>query len=398
MGILDWFKKNQESTNFKTPEEYYAWKENWLENKPSEDITNKPQNKQLDNPKAKIADEILNTSATTPIQKLLADIKGKGRDGVPFLNPTYSPSSRIPCADFTSFIKGRLLANDIKSIVTLMQGLFGGIREEDINNLLKFDFNKYINYINKEALTELKSIWIIAEKNGNGVVREFLITGRESFTKYCAVALACQPYRLTENFQLLVKSANNFIKTMRKDVPYWKTFPLYKTNYPTENNITSCEFSDKYNSLTIGGRLHLYESLSHFSQSLTDCSNYNLRSFGVNSIDTIEEIISSDILLTEKCIAKISPFSYLNKKELMKLLDSKNIAYKKSWNTDKLFNAIMETNAKIIDEFMSDKQKERAIIKYQVNSRFKNDIDLLLKSIEENTIVYDLLCFINSKY
>lgn len=316
-----------------------------------------------------------------------------------------SPSSRIPCADFTSFIEGRLLANDIKSIVTLMQGIIAanpgcGIGVdwigENIRNVLNLDFNKYINYENNGALTELKSVWIIAEKSGGG--REFWITERESFTKYFSVALACQSFKLTEHFQSLVKSANNFIKFMKKDVPYWETFPLYKANYPTENIIPSSDFSLKYNSLTIGGRLHLFEALSNHSQSLTDCSNYNLRSFGVNSIDTVEEISSSDILLIEKCIAKISPFSYLNKKELMTLLESKNIAYKKSWNTDKLFNTIIETDAKIIDEFMSDKQKERAIIKYQVNSRFKNDVDLLLKSLEENIIVYNLLCFVNSQY
>ncbi len=80
MRRLDWFKKNQESANFKTPEEYYAWKEKWLENKPSEDTTNEPQNKQLDNPNAKIADEIQNTSTTIPIQKLPADSTSNYKD------------------------------------------------------------------------------------------------------------------------------------------------------------------------------------------------------------------------------------------------------------------------------------------------------------------------------
>lgn len=76
MGMLDWFKKNQESANFKTPEEYYAWKEKWFENKPSEDTTNEPQNKQLDNPNVNIADEVQNPSTTIPNQKLPADING----------------------------------------------------------------------------------------------------------------------------------------------------------------------------------------------------------------------------------------------------------------------------------------------------------------------------------
>lgn len=341
----------------------------------------------------------------SPIQKLLIDIKGKGRNEYPFIHPTYSPSSRIPCADFTSFIKGRLLVNDTESIVTLMEGVIVanpglGIGAdwigENITNLLNLGFNKYINYENKEALIELKSIWIIAEKSGGG--REFWITEREAFTKYFSVALACQSFQLTENFQLLVKSANNFIKTMRKDVPYWETFPLYETNYPTENEIPSNEFSLKYNSLTIGGRLHLYEALSNHSQSLTDCSNYNLRSLGINSFDTVDEIISSDILLTEKSVVKISPLEYLTKTELLNLLDSKNISYKKSWSKDKLFNFIIETDDKIIDEYMSDKQKEKSIVKYQVNPVFISDVKIFLKTANETKVVYNLLCFINSKY
>lgn len=370
---------------------------------------------------------IQKANTISPIQKLLIDIKGKGRTEYPFLHPTYSPSSRIPCVDFTPFIKDRLLANDIKSITALMQGVIGanpglGIGaeligenmvssgfqnsqrlgtgaewiEENIKNLLSLDFNRYINYENKEALTELKSIWILAEKSGGG--REFWITGQESFTKYFSVALACQPFKVSDNFSELVKNANSFIKTMRKDVPYWESFPLYQTNYPKENNIPSNEFSLKYNSLTIGGRLHLFEALNHISQSLTDCSNYNLRSLGINSVDTIEEIILSQILLTEKSIVVISPFEYLTKNELLKLLDSKNIAYKKSWNKDKLLNAIIETDASIIDEFMSDKQKERAIVKYQVNPQYTNDVNILLKTVEETKVIYDLLCFIDSKY
>lgn len=349
--------------------------------------------------------EIKKPNSISPIQKLLLDIKGKGRIEYPFLHPTYSPSSRIPCVDFTPFIKDRLLANDIKSIISLMQGVIGanpglGIGDvwigENIKNLLSLDFNKYINYENKEALIELKSIWILAEKSGGG--REFWITERESFTKYFSVALACQPFKVTDNFSQLVKNANGFIKTMRKDVPYWESFPLYQTNYPKENNIPSKEFSLKYNSLTLGGRLHLFEAVSHISQSLTDSSNYNLRSLGINSVDTIEEIISSQILLTEKSIVKISPFEYLTKNELIKLLDSKNIAYKKSWNKDKLLNAIIETDASIIDDFMNDKPKERAIVKYGVNPQYANDVDILLKTIEDTKVIYNLLCFIDSKY
>jgi hypothetical protein len=348
---------------------------------------------------------IQKANTISPIQKLLIDIKGKGRTEYPFLHPKYSPSSRIPCIDFTPFIKDRLLANDIKSITALMKGVIRanpglGIGAEwigeNIKNLLSLDFNRYINYKNKEALTELKAIWILAEKSGGG--REFWITERESFTKYFSVALACQPFKVSDNFSQLVKNANSFIKTMRKDVPYWESFPLYQTNYTKENNIPSNEFSLKYNSLTIGGRLHLFEALNHISQSLTDCSNYNLRSLGINSVDTIEEIILSQILLTEKSIVIISPFEYLTKNELLKLLDSKNIAYKKSWNKDKLLNAIIETDASIIDEFMSDKQKERAIIKYQVNPQYANDVDILLKTIEETKVIYNLLCFIDSKY
>ncbi|MGD8780650.1 MAG: hypothetical protein PVH88_17000 [Ignavibacteria bacterium] len=160
-----------------------------------------------------IEKNIKKANSISPIQKLLLDIKDKGRIEYPFLHPTYSPSSRIPCADFTPFIQDRLLANDIKSIISLMQGVIGanpglGIGDEwigeNIKNLLSLDFNKYINYENKEALIEIKSIWILAEKSGGG--RELWITERESFTKYFAVALACRHFTVTNNFSQLVKS------------------------------------------------------------------------------------------------------------------------------------------------------------------------------------------------
>ncbi|MCF6271410.1 MAG: hypothetical protein L3J41_16990 [Melioribacteraceae bacterium] len=345
------------------------------------------------------------TNSISPTQELLLKIKGKGRAEYPFLHPTYSPGSRIPCADFTPFIKERLSKNDIKSIIEVMQGVIQGNPglgigdewiEENIIDLLKLDFSEYLNFNNNEALLELKSIWILAEKSGGG--REFWITERSSFTKYFSVAMACQAYKLTNDFQLLVKSANNFIKTMRKDTPYWESFPLFKIDYPSENTMPSNEFIKKYNSLTIGGRLHLFESFKNYSQSLTDCSNYSLRNFGINSLDTIEEIILSKILLIEKSVIKISPFEYLTKNELVKLLDSQNIDYRKSWNKDKLLNAINTKDPLIIDEFMHDKQKEKIIFKYKINPIFSNDVNILLKSVEETKVVYNLLSFIGSKY
>src|SRR3972149_9325723 len=105
-------------------------------------------------------ENINHISSSSSIQELLFEINGKGREEYPFLHPTYSPSSRIPCADFTSFIKRRLLENDIKSIIKLIQGVIEanpglgiGVEwvEENIKNLLKLDFNKYINFANKEA-------------------------------------------------------------------------------------------------------------------------------------------------------------------------------------------------------------------------------------------------------
>lgn len=336
-----------------------------------------------------------------PLSKLLSEIEGKGREDYPLLDKTYALNSRIPCADFSGFIKERLLEYDIDSVIVLMNGILSGSFQWDnesswiekpIRELFKYDFEKYINYENRTAIYDLLSLWILAFKSGGGTA--FWITNKESIPRYMTIIMSCNAFKLTENFPELISTANKFIKEMRKQAPFWKDFPLYKNLKYSENVLPSEMFCEKFNSLSLGGRLTLYQSLFSHTDNYNTLSSFTLRNLGVDILDVLDEIKHSEILLIDENPTDVSLIKYVNKNELEILLNTNNIPFKKSWNKEKLYDAIVEVDYKIVERFVNENKKGQKFIKYQLNPKFKNDSEVLLKSVELTKPVYDTLLFI----
>jgi hypothetical protein len=76
-----------------------------------------------------------------------------------FLYPTYSPSSRIPCADFTPFIIDRLQNHDVSSIQTIMRAVIAANTrlatgpewiDRSVADIVALDFSRYCNSASPE--------------------------------------------------------------------------------------------------------------------------------------------------------------------------------------------------------------------------------------------------------
>lgn len=246
---------------------------------------------------------------TSAFEQLEKKVKAIGHSQYPFLNKTYSPSSRVPVTDFSGFIKSRLKSGDEKSILMLMRKIieanpgvglgigadkYGDYSWTDglVKEINSIDFNKYIEYSDASACWDIKALWILASKSGGG--REFWITEKENFNSIFAAAMTGYNHKLTAEFPKLVQSANSFIRKMRKDdIPYWQEYPLFKQIEEPELISSLNETRACFLNLSIGARIVLCSAIRKISGNLADCSTYSQRNMGINADQVAKELYDS---------------------------------------------------------------------------------------------------------
>ena len=155
------------------------------------------------------------------VDSFLSSIKGVGHPEYPILDKQYSPGSRIPCTDLVPFISKLIIEGDITSIKIVMRaviegnpglGIGPGWVDGSIDNILSIPFANYISFPLKDALPELKALFIVSAKGGGG--REFLIT--EEVPRL--MSWACIAHHPTWSTQLysLSKKENSWIAKKAK--------------------------------------------------------------------------------------------------------------------------------------------------------------------------------------
>jgi len=138
-------------------------------------------------PKASLPDILpCQTGLDSPLELLWQKVAKLSKHDRRFIHPNYSPSSRVPCADFTSFIVDRLRNNDINSIQHLMRTIISGNPglgtgpewiNKPVNEIANIDITRYFYSVNKDFQFELKSLFILGSKDGGGREYWYLVTG-----------------------------------------------------------------------------------------------------------------------------------------------------------------------------------------------------------------------------
>jgi hypothetical protein len=297
-------------------------------------------------------------SDTQALMELKKKVQAICHPEFPFLHREYSPSSRIPCADFSEFIVERLKANDLRSVCGLMRafveanpgmGTDGSWVDDKVKGVVKAPLEQYIDFADPDNYYYLRAMWIIAEKEGSG--REFWLTG--SIPLFFAQALSPYSMELKPGMENLRKKANRFIREMRKDAPFWLDYPSFKQKDMGIPPLPPGECIDKVRSLTIGARLHLLFAVEAGGGYLPKLTDYALRNFGLHIPDTSREIIASELLKVIE--APGSLLNILSKAELQDACSQADVAFKKSWTKEKLLQCLIDHAPEAVKKLMADR-------------------------------------------
>lgn len=326
-----------------------------------------------------------------PLQELLNQIRGKGRPEYPFLHPTYSPSSRIPCADFTPFIIERLAAGDVGSIGQLMRriieanpglGTQGEWIEGEVKKTILAPLEKYLRFDGPDAYRQLRAMWIIAGRGGGG--REFWLTN--DTPRYFAQALCPYDLELLPAMEQLRRKANTFIRRMRKDAPFWLDVPLFKEADFTILSLATGEAVARVRQLTIGARLHLFYAVEKGGGRLPTLTGHIPRDMRLYEPDSSQEILESGLLIPSQDPALLK--NSLQKAEILEACSQAGVSYKKSWNKDRLLQALLSAPPEYLSKFIAD------AILAAVNPEHANCLQALMTRARNLEPVFKVLCFI----
>jgi len=331
------------------------------------------------------------TKALSPLDSFRQRTAKSGNPDYPFLSKDYSPSSRVPSTDLTPFIVDRLRQHDEQSIIHLMHevlsanpGLGTGPEwiDAEIKQIMALHFEEYLTFADHCSYDDVRALWIVASKSGGG--REFWIT--DETPQLFSWALCCYLPDFTPSIVKLVEKANRFMSKMAKNTPYWKEYPRLRKNNILVPPLEESELLRRLGQLSISARLHFFQAASMGGGSLPRLTTYPIRSLGISTDDTSAQLEQLDLFLSSAEPESLS--NSMTKQELLDICATAKVEVRKSWNKDKIAQALHNNNPDYFRQLAADMH----VVK--INPTYDPEIKALTAYATSIVPAFKALCFL----
>lgn len=280
-----------------------------------------------------------------PLADLWEEVRGQSHHEFRFLDSVYSPTSCVPCADFTPFIIQRIREDDVASVQGLMRFIVDGNRglgadlkpewvDAPVEEVVRTDWSQYCQSDDPDFELELKALLILGLNHG--ISNGHWLASTES--SLLALALCRHDIRWQLGLRRLVEKANDFILEMRKELPFWQGIPLL---YPGEAQfpVDGLEAANALASVSALSRIPLLAMASKkVAAPLMHATTYNMRRLGIHMSSAAPELIARG--LCEPTLDLNAVASLYTKKDLFAVMDVHAVPHRKSWSKQKLTEAL----------------------------------------------------------
>jgi hypothetical protein len=247
------------------------------------------------------------------------------------------------------------------------------------------DFTPYFQSDTGDLELEIKALFILGGKDGGG--RESWLTDRKP--DLFASAVSCREVSWLGGIEELRNRANRFIRKMRREAPYWHDFPLFEGPVLTPEPLKSSDVLLRIRALPLLSRIHLLSFAAVGGGSLLESTTYDMRSLGLNCVETAPLILNSGICEAYNDMELLARL--LKKDEIIAALSEKGIDYKKSWNKTKLFERACSLTPEAIQNAAEKKKLAR------VKPEYLSDLRCLDSRASALVEGFRLLCFVSSQ-
>jgi hypothetical protein len=301
---------------------------------------------------------------------LLGYAAGRGHREFPCLSSKHNPSSRIPCNDFSPWLRERVRRGETDRIGEYLWRLRpvspgGGGNTEAIPakyldlaaTILATPLDRHLELGTEDAYLDLRValIMLAAHESFSG----FIMAGESA--DFMAAVMAPHSLSLTGAAELLERR-NSFVQKMAQEMDYWTGWtPLAPDalRSPIPPHDTSfqallCALAK----LPLGSRAHAVDALKHIAadpstpRSLGSLCRYETQRSGVDLADSCRLILDSGLVVTANDLA--AWLKGWTRRDLLSFLAQRGVRAPRSWSKEKLAEVAMANCAEAMRARMEE--------------------------------------------
>ncbi|MBA3318327.1 MAG: hypothetical protein H0T50_09605 [Gemmatimonadales bacterium] len=314
------------------------------------------------------------SSAITYADRVACDLtgftEGIGHPDFPCLSRAHSPSSCVPCVDFSPWLRDRVNRGDAESageyLWRVRQANPGaGASEEEFRgryralaeSLLEAQLGIHLRDGSDEAYLDLRVALILlaAHEGFSG----FIMTGEAA--DFLAAALCPHGFTLVGP-ERLVGLRNEFVQRMASEMSYWSTWPplapdaLLPLVPPDDPHLTAV--LDLLLPLPLGARAHAADVLRHLvadpsiPRTLASLSRYETRKRGLDVAESTRLIMDTGLVVPATELK--GWLSGWTRRDLLGFLAHCGVRPRNSWSKERLAEAAEVECVELLRQRMSE--------------------------------------------
>jgi len=283
---------------------------------------------------------------------LLTFAGGRGHREFPCLSRTDNPCSRIPCLDFSPWIRERLRREDVEGLGEYLWRVrranpgMGGSSEqvrqrygELARAVMTAPIARYLARGTEEAYLELRvALIMLAVHEG---FSGFIMAGEA--TDFVAAAMAPYSFSLVDGVELL-HQRNAFVAEMARGMDYWACWtPLaceaIRSPIPPHDSAFQALLCALV-SLPLGTRAHAVDALRHLSadpkapRSLASLCRHETQRHGLDVAESSQLILESGLVAPASDM--VAWLEGCTRRDLLAFMAQAGYRAPKSWNKERL--------------------------------------------------------------
>ncbi|MGH7498098.1 MAG: hypothetical protein ACREL3_04520 [Gemmatimonadales bacterium] len=314
------------------------------------------------------------TTASPPLpgregSELVAVAGGHGHPTYPCLSRNHNPTSCVPCVDFSSWLRGRVVAGDVDAVGEYLSRIreanpgVTGSREDFRRHCLNLarmilhaPLERHLRDGTYSTYLDLRvGLVLLAVHEG---FSGFIMTG-EAADFLAAIML---PYSLRlYDPGVLIEARNQFVLQMAQEMSYWASWPQLRGTLRSLETPDDPELRRLINVLAplpLGARAHAVDALRHLSadskvpRTLLSLSRYETRKRGLDVADSCRRILATGVVTPAKNLE--GWLSAWTRRDLLRFLHSEGIGAKNSFSKERLAELALAECADLLRRRMAD--------------------------------------------
>lgn len=276
---------------------------------------------------------------------------GHGHPDFPLLSRTHSPSSCVPCIDFSPWLRERVRVGDVDAVGEYLWrvreanpgvgdsvGQFRQHYRALAEVVIAARLTRHLAGSDPAFLDLRTALLMLAVHEG---FSGFIMTGEAA--DFLAAVMA--PHRMIlHDAGPMVARRNAFVAHMAGEMSYWagwpKLHPAYLPSLAAPDDPGMQNLLDTLAGLPLGVRAHAVDTLRHFSaetrvpRTLASLSRYETRKRGVDVPDSARRIVASGLVVPATDLTRW--LAGWTRRDLLGFLVQCGLRPKNSWSKERL--------------------------------------------------------------